>query len=173
MGSTSLFFPSYLRMRIKSRKNAFIQMIEDVLRECVDRGIDKKALEAGINYHEFRYREADFGNYPKGLMYGLQMMDSWLYDDEKPFIHIEALDTFEFLKKQIGTGYYEELIQKYLLDNTHGAIVIVKPEKGRTAQMDRELEEKPASLQEQPLSRGAGSTGGAHQSAGSIPVCAG
>ena len=43
-------------------------------------------------------------------MYGLQMMDSWLYDDEKPFIHIEALDTFEFLKKQIGTGYYEELI---------------------------------------------------------------
>ena len=121
----------------QEQKNAFIQMIEDVLRECVDRGIDKKALEAGINYHEFRYREADFGNYPKGLMYGLQMMDSWLYDDEKPFIHIEALDTFEFLKKQIGTGYYEELIQKYLLDNTHGAIVIVKPEKGRTAQMDR------------------------------------
>lgn len=126
----------------QEQKKAFIQVIEDVLRECADKGIDQKALEAGINYHEFRYREADFGNYPKGLMYGLQMMDSWLYDDEKPFIHIEALDTFEFLKKQIGTGYYEELIQKYLLDNTHGAIVIVKPEKGRTAQRDRELEEK-------------------------------
>ena len=75
-------------------------------------------------------------------MYGLQMMDSWLYDEEKPFIHIEALDTFEFLKKQIGTGYYEELIQKYLLDNPHGAIVIVTPEKGRTARMEAELEEK-------------------------------
>ena len=70
------------------------------------------------------------------------MMDSWLYDEEKPFIHIEALDTFEFLKKQIGTGYYEELIQKYLLDNPHGAIVIVTPEKGRTARMEAELEEK-------------------------------
>ena len=69
-------------------------------------------------------------------------MDSWLYDEEKPFIHIEALDTFEFLKKQIGTGYYEELIQKYLLDNPHGAIVIVTPEKGRTARMEAELEEK-------------------------------
>ena len=124
------------------QKEEFIKVIEDVLRASVKNGIDTKAIEAGINYYEFRYREADFGNYPKGLMYGLQMMDSWLYDEEKPFIHIEALDTFEFLKKQIGTGYYEELIQKYLLDNPHGAIVIVTPEKGRTARMEAELEEK-------------------------------
>lgn len=123
------------------QKEAFVEMIEDVLSDIVKAGIDTKALEAGINYHEFRYREADFGNYPKGLMYGLQLMDSWLYDDEKPFIHIDALDTFDFLKNQVGTGYYEDLIQKYILDNTHGAVVIVKPEKGRTARMDKELEE--------------------------------
>ena len=104
--------------------------IEEVLSGIVEKGMDPKALEAGINYHEFRYREADFGSYPKGLMYGLQIMDSWLYDDEKPFIHIEALDTFVFLKKQIGTGYYEDLIRRYLLENPHGAIVVVKPEKG-------------------------------------------
>ena len=126
----------------EEKKEEFIQVIEDVLRASVKNGIDTKAIEAGINYYEFRYREADFGNYPKGLMYGLQMMDSWLYDEEKPFIHIEALDTFEFLKKQIGTGYYEALIQNYLLDNPHGAIVIVTPEKGRTACMEAELEEK-------------------------------
>ena len=125
----------------KSQKDIFVETVEDVLRTLVTDGIDKKALEAGINYHEFRYREADFGNYPKGLMYGLQMMDSWLYDDEKPFIHIEALDTFEFLKKQVQTDYYEQLIQRYLLDNTHGAIVVVKPERGRTARMEKELEE--------------------------------
>ena len=52
-----------------------------------------------------------------------RVMDSWLYDENQPFIHIEALETFEFLKNKVGTGYYEELIQKYLLDNTHGAIV--------------------------------------------------
>ena len=125
----------------KSQKDIFVETVEDVLRTLVTDGIDKKALEAGINYYEFRYREADFGNYPKGLMYGLQMMDSWLYDDEKPFIHIEALDTFEFLKKQVQTDYYEQLIQRYLLDNTHGAIVVVKPERGRTARMEKELEE--------------------------------
>ena len=126
----------------EDQKQEFVDKIEEILSRIVEQGMDKKALEAGINYHEFRYREADFGNYPKGLMYGLQMMDSWLYDEEEPFMHIEALETFEFLKKQINTRYYEELIRKYLLDNTHGAIVVVKPEKGRTARMDAELEEK-------------------------------
>ncbi len=113
----------------EDQKQAFVDLIEQVLTELADKGIDKKALEAGLNYHEFRYREADFGNYPKGLMYNLQMMESWLYDEEEPFLHVEALDTFEFLKKQVGTGYYEGLIRKYILDNPHGAVVVVKPEK--------------------------------------------
>lgn len=124
------------------QKEEFIRVIEGTLREIAEQGIDKKALRAGINYYEFRFREADFGSYPRGLMYGLQMFDSWLYDDKKPFIHMQALPTFEFLKENVETGYFEELIQKYLLDNTHGSIVIIRPEKGRTARMDRELAER-------------------------------
>lgn len=125
-----------------SQKEEFVQVIENTLKEIVKNGIDQKALAAGINYNEFRFREADFGGYPKGLMYGLQIFDSWLYDDTKPFIHMEALPTFEFLKEQIPKGYFEQLIQTWLLDNTHGAIVMIEPEKGRTARMDRELQEK-------------------------------
>ena len=124
------------------QKEEFIKVIEDTLKDIVKNGINKKALRAGINYHEFRFREADFGNYPRGLMYGLQLFDSWLYDEEKPFIHMKAIPTFEFLKEQVETGYFEELIQKYLLDNTHGSIVIIKPERGRTARMDKELADK-------------------------------
>ena len=124
------------------QKEAFIRVIEDTLKNIVENGIDQKALRAGINYHEFRFREADFGNYPRGLMYGLQLYDSWLYDEEKPFIHMEAIPTFEFLKSQVETGYFEDLIRTYLLDNTHGSIVIIRPEQGRTARMDRELAKK-------------------------------
>lgn len=124
------------------QKEKFIQVIEDTLRDIVNKGMDKKALAAGINYHEFRFREADFGNYPKGLMYGLQLFDSWLYDETKPFIHMQAIPTFEFLKSQLDTDYFENLIQKWLLDNTHGSIVVIKPEQGRTARMDKELDEK-------------------------------
>ena len=124
------------------QKEQFVQVIEDTLRKIVEDGIDRKALEAGINYHEFRFREADFGNYPKGLMYGLDLFDSWLYDEKKPFIHMQAIPTFAFLKEQIGTRYFEDLIQKWILDNPHGSMVIVKPKRGRTARMDRELDEK-------------------------------
>ena len=102
----------------ESQKEEFIHVIEATLSELAEKGIDQDALTAGINYHEFRYREADFGNYPKGLMYGLQMFDSWLYDENRPFLHIDALDTFEFLKDKIGTSYYEDLIREYLLENT-------------------------------------------------------
>lgn len=126
----------------EEQKEEFVSLIESVLSGIVKDGIDGKSLEAGINYHEFRYREADFGSYPKGLMYGLQILDSWLYDDRQPFMHVEALDTFEFLKEKVGTGYYEGLIKTYLLDNPHGAIVTVKPEKGRTARMEAELEKE-------------------------------
>lgn len=124
------------------QKEDFIRVIEDTLKNIVDNGVDEKALRAGINYYEFRFREADFGSYPRGLMYGLQLFDSWLYDEEKPFIHMEAIPTFDFLKRQVGTGYFEQLIQKYLLDNPHGAVVIIRPERGRTARMDRELADK-------------------------------
>ena len=103
----------------EEQKAEFVKVIEDTLKAIVENGMDKKALEAGINYHEFRYREADFGGYPKGLMYGLQIFDSWLYDETKPFIHVEALDTFAFLKEQINTGYFEKLIQTYLFFSYH------------------------------------------------------
>ncbi len=137
------------------QKEAFVSLIEKTLVDLAENGIDKKALEAGINYHEFRYREADYGNEPKGLIYGLQMLDSWLYDDNQPFLYVEATETFAFLKEQVAGDYFENLIQKYLLDNTHGAVVVLKPEKGLTAKLDKELDEKlqnyKASLSEEEL----------------------
>ncbi|MGF7002163.1 Zn-dependent M16 (insulinase) family peptidase [Lachnospiraceae bacterium PFB1-21] len=127
-------------------KDRFIQVVEKTLKDLVATGIDRRALEAAINYHEFRFREADFGNYPKGLIYGLQLFDSWLYDENEPFMHLEALATFGFLREQLQTDYYEELITKYLLENTHGAMVNVVPEKGRTGRLDKELADKLAAF---------------------------
>ena len=104
-------------------------MIRDTLTKIAEEGIDKKAVKAGINYYEFRFREADFSSYPKGLMYGLDILSSWLYDDEKPFCEVQLLEGFEFLKKAAEEGYFEELIRKYLLDNAHGSILSLVPER--------------------------------------------
>lgn len=126
----------------ESCKEEFIATIEAVLKEQVQKGINRKALRAGLNYYEFKYRESDFGSYPKGLILGLQVLDSWLYDDGKPFIHIEANDTFAALKEEMEKGYYEDLIEKYLLHNTHKTLVVLTPVKGLTAKKDAELHKK-------------------------------
>lgn len=126
----------------EEKKQEFIQLIRSTLENIVESGLDSKSLKAAINYYEFKYREADFGSYPKGLMYGLQILDSWLYDDKKPFIHIKSNDTFAFLKQNIGTGYYEGLIQKYILDNLHSSLVIVKPKAGLSNIVEEERKKK-------------------------------
>ena len=119
-----------------------MKVIRDTLTRIAEEGIDKKAVKAGINYYEFRFREADFSSYPKGLMYGLDILSSWLYDDEKPFCEVQLLEGFEFLKKAAEEGYFEELIRKYLLDNTHGSVITLVPSKGLAARKEKALEEK-------------------------------
>lgn len=108
----------------------FVRIIEETLQQIVRDGIPKRSLNAAFNYYEFKYKEANFGRFPKGLMYGLQMYDSWLYDDEKPFIHIKTNEIFEILRKRIDTDYFEQLIQTWLLSNPHKSIVVMKPKKG-------------------------------------------
>ena len=117
-------------------------MIRQVLGDIVKNGIDKKAVEAGINYFEFRYREADFSSYPKGLMYSLDILGDWLYEKGNPFAQVQQLTVFEKLKKAVNEGYFEELIRKYLLENPHGCIMTLVPKKGLAAQREKELEEK-------------------------------
>ena len=133
----------------KEQLEEFVGTIEQVLKELVTEGLDKKALKAGLNFYEFKYREADFGSYPKGLLMGLQMFDSWLYDDSKPFIHIEANKTYKELKEAIDTDYYEKLIEDNLLNNTHKTMVVVEPVKGLTTKKDKELADKLAQTKAQ------------------------
>ena len=60
----------------------------------------------------------------------------------RPFLHLEALDTYRFLKEQVETDYFEQLIQKYLLNNRHASVVIIEPEKGLNAKNEAALEKK-------------------------------
>nr|WP_297707326.1 insulinase family protein [uncultured Butyrivibrio sp.] len=125
-----------------SQKDEFVQTIREVLEDQVKNGIDKKALLAGLSFDEFKYREADFGRFPKGLLYGLQIFDSWLYDDNSPWINVEANETFAELKKEVDGRYFEDLIQKYLLDNPHRTVLLLEPEQGLTEKKDEQLKEK-------------------------------
>lgn len=140
-----------------SQADEFENIIENTLKEVVKTGINKEALLAGINSSEFKFREADFGQFPKGLLFGLNCLDSWLFDDMKPFIHLECLGTFAKLRKAVDTDYFEKLIQEYLLDNTHGSSVTVKPKCGlgneREEALAKELSDYKASLSDEEIKK--------------------
>ena len=136
------FFSIISKNADADQEEAFIKTIHEVLERIVKEGLDEKALLAGINFYEFKYREADYGNMPKGLMYGLPILDSWLYGDNMPFIHVEANAVYAALREKAGSGYFEGLIQKYLLDNPHKSIVVLKPKKGLTEERDKALADK-------------------------------
>ena len=140
-----------------SQADEFENIIENTLKEVVKTGINKEALLAGINSSEFKFREADFGQFPKGLLFGLNCLDSWLFDDMKPFIHLECLGTFAKLRKAVDTDYFEKLIQEYLLDNTHGSSVTVKPKRGlgneREEALAKEHSDYKASLSDEEIKK--------------------
>ena len=123
-------------------KDKFINIIESELKRAVKEGLPAKAIKAALNHFEFKYREADFGSYPRGLMLGLQALDSWLYDPTLPFLHIEANNTYAFLKDSIDKGYFEDLVSEYILNNTHKSILTVSPHAGLTSEKDNALKEK-------------------------------
>lgn len=129
-------------------KTRFKEIIENTLADIVKNGIDKDSLKAALNVLEFNYREADFGSYPKGVFYLIDSFESWLYDENEPFTHLKAADTFKFLNDMVETDYYEKLIEKYFINNTHKVLFTLLPKKGLAAINEEKLSNKMKSIKE-------------------------
>lgn len=111
-------------------RDKFLSVTYKTLQDLTINGLDKKLLEASLNSMEFKLREADFGAYPKGLIYGLGLMDVWLYDGD-PIRSLRFNQDIEELRAALKTNYYESLIEQYILDNTHRVLVTLVPEPGK------------------------------------------
>lgn len=67
-------------------------------------------------------------------------MDSWLYGED-PTLHLRFEDTLKQIKKALTEPLFENLIDRYLLKNTHSTLVMVKPKPGLAEEKDQELHE--------------------------------
>lgn len=126
----------------KENQETFTKTILDTLHDLVMKGIDKKAIEASLNILEFKLREADYGGMSKGLIYALTLFNTWLYDEYNPFEGFDYTKCFNKLREYINTHYYEYLILKYLLKNTHRSLVLVEPSKTCQTEHDNLIKEK-------------------------------
>lgn len=136
----------------ESDEEAFITIINDTLRKLEEEGINRKSLLASINYFEFKHKEGNFGRFPKGLMLGLNAFGTWIYDDSQALSLFSMNEVFDELKNEVENGYFEMLLNKYLLNNNHKSYVLLIPEKGlnarRAAEEDKKLAEYKATLSE-------------------------
>ena len=148
-GMTNLLQPNF-SVAAKNAKpgdrDRFLEVLRGALEKCVNEGIKKTTLLATINAQEFRYREADFGRFPKGLMHGINLMSTWLYDDNEPFIYMHANKVYAELKEKAKTDYFEQLIKKYFLDSKHGVLLELVPKAGLNTEKDAALKNKLASF---------------------------
>lgn len=147
-------FTLYISGTDKDKENEFCKIVDETLQKCVEEGIDKKALAAAINIYEFKYRESDFGSDPKGLVYGMNIMETWLYDCN-PFIKLETDFLFTKLKELINTNYFEEVVSKYFINNNNNGIVIASPNTSlgviNDAKVQKELSDYKSSLDKEQI----------------------
>ena len=125
-----------------ARKDEFRTLVLDTLKRLAEEGLDKTSLKAAIRRFEFSHKEGDFGRYPKGLMLGLDAFETWLYDDSKALTLFSMNEVYESLTAAVDTGYFEELIREYLLENPHAAFITGVPEIGRDVREEEEVKKE-------------------------------
>lgn len=123
----------------------FKKVLYAAVKEQVTKGIDQTILEAALNQNEFSMRETDFGRYPKGLIYNINLMDNWLYDQD-PLAILRYEDELQSLREKLGTGFYEKLLQEKFLDNKFGAFVTMVPDSELAEKNEKAVEEKLAKV---------------------------
>ncbi len=125
----------------KDKIELFKEVVISTFKQIVKDGIDKDIIKAAINNFEFELKEADTGTYPKGLIYGITIMESWLYDGE-PTLLLEYEDYLNQIKKEAENGLFEEIIEEYIINNEKYNYVILSPKENLSDKDDEILKEK-------------------------------
>lgn len=102
----------------------------DALRQEMERlareGLDHKRISATLDNMEFQARQRDFGRMPQGLVFGMQVLDSWLYGGD-PAANLIVGGLYDGLRQKMKEGYFEELIRQVFLQNPHRCRVHMRP----------------------------------------------
>jgi len=127
---------SIVAKNVQPEKEArFYELVDEILGKYAKEGLPEHLLKGALQVKEFEMRESDASGYSKGLFYALAAMKSWVHD-ASPFIYLEYEATLEAVKAE-SADYYKNLIQTYLIDNTHGSKVALYPKVG----LEKESEE--------------------------------
>lgn len=120
------------------------RILKSELEKVVKEGFNANSLLASINSNEFNYCEEDTGYMPKGLFYAVNALSTWLHDDRAAFTMLHRRNIFPEIREKIGTGFFENLVQKYLLNSESQVFSCLEPKRGLASEDEAKLEAKMA-----------------------------
>ena len=104
-------------------------LVFDTLRQLEGDGFEPDMVEAAVNSIEFSLRENNTGSYPRGLGLMMRTMNTWNYGRD-PLIPLKYEVPLTAVKANIANNptYFQDLIQTYLLNNTHRVTLLLEPD---------------------------------------------
>ncbi|EES92195.1 Zn-dependent peptidase, insulinase family [Clostridium botulinum D str. 1873] len=115
-------------------------IIDNVFKDVVKNGFDSKSVNSIISQYEIEKKKKDKFQVD---VWNRIIMSSWLYDGE-PTFYLE--DDVSDLQNKIKNGELQNLVQKYLINNNHASVVVLKPSPGLQEKKDIQLKEKLANI---------------------------
>lgn len=128
------------------KEEELLSLFDKTARQIAADGIDRERLEGSINLIEFKTREADFGSFPRGMVYMLSAMEYALYGEsaECAFAYDKS---FAELKLLLDTDYFNKLFNT-VLDNKRVS-VLLKPDSDLSEKSDLKLRASLDNLREE------------------------
>ena len=126
------------------------QLILDTLTDLAQNGIDPDTVAASMNTAEFRLRENNTGGYPRGVIVMLRALQFWLYDQD-PIAPLAFEAPLNGIKEKLADGekYFEDLIQRYFIENQHRTRVLLVPDTELNKKEESAEKEKLATIQKE------------------------
>lgn len=121
------------------KKQQVYDIIMRTLKEIVNNGVDQREIESILDYLEFILREDNDAN--KGITYSNKLLQQFIYT-KNPFLGLEYEKTLKEIRNAIKNRYFEEIIQKALIDNPHCVYLTLEPKPGLDNEISRSEEEK-------------------------------
>lgn len=104
----------------------FETILREELTALAQQGIPKDLVDAAFHTITFGLYEGDGGGEPKAILYSEDILMSSLYGGDY-FTHLRYQEALDEIKEAKDKGFFEALIQKYLLDNKHYVHLLLEP----------------------------------------------
>jgi len=118
-------------------------LILKTLTDLTAKGIDPDTVEAALNTIEFSLRENNTGNFPQGLVLMIRALNTWLYEDD-PLALIAFEAVLEAVKSRAASNhtFFEDMIDRYFLNNSHRTTLILKPDPAMATKVETDERER-------------------------------